>query len=293
MKYTLLLFASFACISAPAESGKLKISEAHVLSGGGGTTTVDGSFSDFRYLAPESRILARDFSGFEPSMYFAADRNSFQSLQLGFRTDKLPQAVLRIGVSNVIQSGLMTRSGFLSESFPYDTLVSSQTGDVFFVDSTYIQQYDFRYGNRQLRLDVNLLYRLHPERRWTLQGGIGLTAGFSYAASTVLQYSAGEGGSPGWNYYDSPGYMPWGYRDDAGEREVEKFDGPNGFGAGVYVPLGIDFRVGKKREFWKPIHLYFETRPSIQFNSVPGRGICVGVGSSAGLGLRVNLLKSE
>ncbi|MFM2206212.1 MAG: hypothetical protein RL213_187 [Bacteroidota bacterium] len=293
MKYVLLLFSSFTCMTVLAEPCSLQISEAHILSGGGGTTAVDGSFSDFRSLAPASRILGRDYSMFEPGVSFATDRSSFQSLQLGFRTAKLPKAVLRIGVSNVIQSGLMTRSGFLSESFPYDTLVSSQTGESFFVDSTYYQQFDFRYGNKQLRLDINLLYRLHPEKRWTLQGGIGVTAGYSYAASTVLEYSASEGGSPGWNYNDSPIYMPWGYRNDRGEREVEKFDGKNGFGASVYVPLGIDFRVGKKREFWKPIHLYFETRPSIQLNSVPGRGICVGVGSSAGLGLRVDLLSAQ
>ena len=37
----------------------------------------------------------------------------------------------------------------------------------------------------------------------------------------------------------------------------------------VYVPLGIDFKMGTKKSFWKPIHVFFETRLSIQYYNIP------------------------
>jgi hypothetical protein len=219
--------------------------------------------------------------------------NSFTSLQLGLQLPKLPAAVLRLGVSHYTHSNLMSRSGLREERFPYDTLVSTQTGTQYFTDSVHYEQYRLGYGNRQLRVDGNLLFRLHPEKRWVLQGGIGMSLGYSYSSTCELEYHSWEETGVGFvNYgpsWHSGTDRPFGEQQT--EREV--FENSNVFGGGIYVPLGLDFRVGKRRDFWKPIHFYFESRPGIEFNAIPGKGLQVSVGSYAGFGLRVDLAAAQ
>ena len=45
----------------------------------------------------------------------------------------------------------------------------------------------------------------------------------------------------------------------------------------------------KKREFWMPFHLYAETRPSLNINSINGIGTSFSAGMSSAVGLRVKL----
>ena len=50
--------------------------------------------------------------------------------------------------------------------------------------------------------------------------------------------------------------------------------------------IDIDFQVGKKREFWKPIHLYAELRPGVNINQIAGMGTSFSAGNFSNLGLR-------
>ncbi|MFM2135218.1 MAG: hypothetical protein RL021_618 [Bacteroidota bacterium] len=219
--------------------------------------------------------------------------NTFTSLQLGLQLPKLPAAVLRVGVSHHIHSDLLSQSGFREERFPYDTLISTQTGTQYYTDSVHYEQYRFTYGNRQLRVDGNLLFRLHPEKRWVLQGGIGMSLGYSYSSTCELEYRTRDDAGGGYGYFGPSWYS--GAYDQIGnqQKDREEFENSNVFGGGIYVPLGLDFRVGKRRDFWKPIHFYFESRPGIEFNAIPGKGLQVSVSSSAGFGLRVDLATAQ
>jgi hypothetical protein len=90
---------------------------------------------------------------------------------------------------------------------------------------------------------------MSPERRWSLYGGAGVTVGFAYSTYVNLEYAEWSERS----LYSDDDKLP--------ERTIktERFEADNGFSASIYLPLGVDFRVGKNREFWKPIHFYFET----------------------------------
>ena len=126
------------CFVAQAQENKISVTEVHILSGAGGGYAEYGSIADFKSLAPNSEILKKDFTGFDDrsgGMNGITGMNVFQSLQIGLKLPKLKNAVLRLGVMHMEQSDLLTRSGHRSTSFAYDTLVSTQTGEQYFIDS--------------------------------------------------------------------------------------------------------------------------------------------------------------
>jgi hypothetical protein len=59
------------------------------------------------------------------------------------------------------------------------------------------------------------------------------------------------------------------------------------FACAAYVPLGVDFRIGKKRAFWKRTHLFYELRPSV--TTIPELRTFANAGVQQGIGLRVTL----
>jgi hypothetical protein len=173
--------------------------------------------------------------------------------------------------------GVLTAHGGYTETAPYDTLTSSQTGQQIFIDSSYNRSYDMNYSTQQLRLDGAIIFRMFPEKRWSLHTGLGASVGMSYRSTTTLQYSA---------YSSVPGGNGYSY---TGEESNETFTNKNSMAASLYVPFGIDFGLGKKRAFWMPFHLYTEIRPTLNLNSIHELGTSFSTGMSSALGLRIKL----
>lgn len=281
MKKVTLLAA--LVLSTAAFSQKLKISEIHISSGSGSMGTKDGTLTDFAKLAPNSAILGMDLSQLTPYNYtyyrgFGMNAGSnTTSLQLGLQCAKMPKITFRVGLTHVNNYGLLSAQGSFYESAPYDTLTSSQTGAQSFVDSSYSKSYEMNYSNQQVRLDGALIFRMFSEKRWSLQAGLGASFGMSYRATTSLRYwESSSINSNTLSYYNESG-------------KSETFQNKNSLGASLYIPLGVDFCIGKKREFFMPFHLYAETRPSLNINSINGIGTSFSPGMSSAVGLRVKL----
>ena len=56
---------------------------------------------------------------------------------------------------------------------------------------------------------------------------------------------------------------------EQGENIVEYFQNKMNFSTAIFIPMGVDFRMGKNREFWKRLHLYYEMKPSITYTAIP------------------------
>jgi hypothetical protein len=275
------LFAALV-LSTAAFSQNLKISEIHISSGTGSMRGQDGTLSDFAKLAPNSAILGMDLSQLKPynDNYNGFGLNSgsnFTSIQLGLQCAKMPKFTFRVGITHVSNFGLLSAHGGFTETARYDTLTSSQTGQQTFIDTSYSRSYHMNYSDQQIRLDGAMIFRMFPEKRWSLHAGLGASIGMSYRASTSIQLWESS-----YNYYSTGNY---GY----GTGTNESFKNKNSLGAALYIPLGVDFCIGKKREFWMPFHLYAETRPSLNINSINGIGTTFSPGMSSALGLRVKL----
>ncbi|MEI8116780.1 MAG: hypothetical protein WCH03_04520 [Flavobacteriia bacterium] len=284
MKKATLLAALI--LSTAAFSQNLKISEIHISSGSGSMETQDGTLSDFAKLAPNSAILAMDLSQLTPynNSYFNGFRmnagSNSTSLQLGLQCAKMPKITFRVGLTHVSNFGMLSAHGSFYESAPYDTLTSSQTGQQTFIDSSHSKSYEMNYSNQQIRLDGALIFRMFPEKRWSLHTGLGASIGMSYRANTHINYW--ENSSVSYNYQGSGNY-------GSGTGTNESFKNKNSLGASLYIPFGVDFCIGKKREFWMPFHLYVESRPSLNINSISGIGTSFSPGMSSAAGLRVKL----
>ena len=283
MKKVTLLAA--LVLSTAAFSQKIKITELHISNGTGFGGQINGSIDDFKTLAPNSSILAMDFSQYNPQgfpTYHTPGMNmsSSYSLQLGLQCAKMPKVTYRVGITHFTNAGVLSANGVYSQSFPYDTLTSSQTGEQTFLDSTNTKYYSMNHSNQQIRLDGAMIFRMFPEKRWSIHTGLGASIGMSYQSNTDINFWETSSMSSG-NYYGD-------YYDHQNV-ERESYKNKNSIGASLYIPFGIDFGIGKKREFWMPFHLYIETRPSLNINSINGIGTSFSPGMSSAAGLRVKL----
>jgi hypothetical protein len=279
------LVLSFGLICFGASYAQVSV-EGIYLQSGSFFSAGKGSLTDFQALAPSSSILQQDLSAYNtnPVFNFSFPGQS-QSLSLGLNLGKMPNATLRVGLMHINQRNALSTGGSYTETFRVDTLTSSQTGTQYFVDSFSTHSYNATYSQEQLRLDAALIFRYKADKRWSFYGGIGVNFGLSYNGVTNINQNV----SPYGNVNSYPFDMFNDIMYNNGTFEYETYENKGGFGLGVYAPLGIDFQVGKKREFWKPIHLYMELRPGFNVNQIAGLGTSFGAGNFSNIGLRFHI----
>lgn len=287
----LFLFATL--FVAGTTIAQIKITQLHINSGN--SLTFNNSFTDiadFALLAPGSTILNQDFSQYSSfgSLYnnhmMGMNRTNSSishSIQLGLNFEKCPKGTLRIGLTNT-QNYLLNAQGSYWESHIVDTFTSSQTGEMIFADSTISKSYFADYSNSQLRLDAAYIYEASAGKRWAFHTGIGMSMGVSYRSSTNLYFE--ESTDP--NNMSNTGTNIASYSSTK-----ESFDNNVSIGASAYIPLGIDFKLGNKRAFWKPFVVYAEFRPTMNFNTLPNQTTQFGVGMGSVSGLRYNIVNKK
>ena len=287
--FSLILAIVFLSSNAFAQEGQadklgnLTVTDAFVQFGSFAERTIDGSLADFRKLAPQSDILKDDLSDFSQSGGTTFTGNTALSISLGIQFKDNEQSrlkanpLLRLGLTYLSGSSL-TSNYFKSGRFPIDTLVSTSTGEVFYVDSVSSESYNMEYISDQIRLDAALIWRTNPSARWSLYGGVGLAAGISLNARTEIYYN---------NFLYDDDFHGSGYTRDGSFRS-ERIENDLNFGFMTYIPLGVDFRLGKEKEFWKRTHLFYELSPGINFTVVPELRTITNAAFRNGLGLRVN-----
>lgn len=287
MKKT-LIFLGFLGASISSFS-QIKLTQVHLSSGAyrqfGFTPS---NITDFAPLAPGSSILLKDFSNYESSMGYynfnypfgmgMQNTSSFQSLQVGLSLPKC-QGTLRLGISN-FSNQLMSAYGSYYESHVVDTLISSQNGSMTFVDSTISRNVFGNYNNQQIRIDAAYVWEMNAGERWAFSAGAGLSFGLSYQSQTSLHYAEYTNSYQGYGSYAG---------NQTTTLESETYKNPMNWGANIYVPLGINFRLGTKRAFWKPWMIYTELRPQLSFNSIPNSGVKFSPGIGSTSGIRYNI----
>lgn len=272
---------SIALLSLGTAQAQISINEIYLQSGSFFGQT-KGNLVDFQTLAPGSSILQQDLSAYHSSPIFSFSLpGQSQSLSVGLGLGKMPKATLRLGLMHTSQNNALAIGGSYTETFRIDTLTSSQSGEQFFIDSFSTHSYNANYAQEQLRIDASLLFRFNAEKRWSFYAGIGANFGLSYNATTTIHHRVSPyGDSFGYGFYNDI------FMGSGGSHEQEVFENKGGFGLGVYAPLGIDFQMGKKREFWKPMHLYMELRPGFNVNQIVGLGTTFSAGNFSNVGLR-------
>lgn len=260
--------------------------EVNLLGGGYFQPTQYGTMEEFKTLAPGSQLLKADFTGYNQYNNYVSNYNSLFAVNLGFRfanKDKsayLKNPVLRLGITYLSTTDL-ANSLSREDSFRSDTLISTSTGQIYYLDSTIYRSYNMRHSSDQVRLDLSLIYRTDPQARWQFYGGLGLSAGVSLKSYTTIDYMVG-------NNINSMNYYFYPANNQVYDYQNEYFRNSADVGVTAYVPLGIDFRMGKKRPFWKRTHLFYELRPGAGLAFIGDLGTFGNISVQQGLGLKVN-----
>jgi hypothetical protein len=138
------------------------------------------------------------------------------------------------------------------------------------------------HSSRQIRLDAALIFRTDASARWSLFAGIGASLGVNYNATTYISYYRNNyiNNQNGNSYYN-------GYSNNGSEK-TETFTTKNYLTTTAYIPMGVDFRIGKNKVFWKRLHLYYEIKPSISMTQIPALRTITTVNMTQALGLKVS-----
>lgn len=288
--FLITLATTVAAQNAPAKlQSRLNINELNIQLGFFGQGNLNASLADFKKLAPESVLLNNNFSGYKTRSGYASAGNTMFSVLLGVRfLDKNKNTykanpILRIGIS-YFTGAQLSGTIFSEEKKTFDTLRSATTSETVYIDSTHTKEYGMNYSSEQLRLDASLLFSTNPSARWKFYSGIGITTGLSFNAQTIIYYSESESkemrnaNEPTYGY----GYSSYGTSITTSETIKNK----GNFAMSAYIPLGVDFRIGR-REFWKRTHLFYEFRPSINYVSIPELQTIVNAHLVQGLGFKV------
>ena len=237
---------------------KFKVSDVYFDAGGYNTNFGLVDKSMYRKLAPESNILKGDFSDYIKSGV-SEYGGTVQSLSIGLKirnkekTGYRKNMQLRLGVN--YYSGLNTKLDYQKiDRFPYDTLVSSQTGAVFYRDSISQKGISLNHSSEQIRISGAIYFSTESTSRWMFYGGVGASIGSTLKNYTVL--SSNE-----YSYIEFENDLPYQEREYK-LNEYEEYLAKSRLAWSLYASAGLDFRIGKKRKFWQPIHLFVEFKPT-------------------------------
>jgi len=285
MKYLLLsLLLAFVCIAKTQETDQYLFKLRSVNSSFGIQSLANQPYSleDFKKLAPESSLLKSDFKGFN---YFPNLSNtganfnlhlSFSSQTKDGKTRRL-NPELQIGLSYSFLD-LGERVYNRNETFRVDTLVSKQTGEEYFIDSSSNEQYDFRYSQKEIYLDIAYLISSNSVQRFKFFGGLGASIGISIDPRTELnyfQFDSTEGGTTSRTTSDQSG----------GNFKNESYSNKNALLARLYISAGADYRIGNK-DFWERCHLFIQTQGIMQYRVTPKLGTHLNTANVSSLGVR-------
>ncbi len=267
----------------PVVQKGFKISDFYVQTSMFDPRLSNGTIADFKELAPNSVLLQKDMAGFTMTGGGYTNSTCFSGtmgIQLGSTNSGnfLSKLQWRIGFSyntgNEISAG-----AYFRQRTPYDTLTSSQTGNQTVVYSHESENYGMSYSSEHIRLENSLFYFFNPNDRWSIFTGLGFNYGTSFNNRVAINYSET-------NYKDGGTDF---YANDYSTYSSETYNIANKSSGSIFSAMGLDFRIGNKRDFLKRTHLYYEFRPSIQVSTIHAlRTYSTGV-LQHGLGLRVSI----
>ena len=190
--------------------------------------------------------------------------------------------VLRTGIQFSANS-FSSQYGNINNSTRLDTLIAVSNGSQTFVDSVDRSYAYFNKKAEMLNLDFSVIFQTDRDKQWSLFGGVGLTLGASLNSYSEVSYREDKRYVFAENYASSEYSSIVTFFDE----DYKKFENRTNLAGLIYVPFGVDLRLGNHNEFWKRIHLFYELRPSLSFYHIPETGTIRSFALSHGMGITV------
>ncbi|HMN05967.1 MAG TPA: hypothetical protein PKD45_09585 [Flavobacteriales bacterium] len=230
-----------------------------------------------------SPLLLSDLS-FRSSSGVMDEEEALFGISIGLlplRRDDRPGPELRLGILHASRS---TRVGFYEKTSrtPHDTLISIGTGEEYQLDSVVHEAYRVAHGGERLGLAASLTWQ--GRGRWRFYGGIGVQGGLRMNVTTEVEHTRTvrlEEHGHGWPVADLAPRLR--------EQEILSPRDGAGWWLGGYLPLGLDFQVSRKNNFWSQVRLFMEYRPQVVVMGNSSLASRAGSGIQGSFGLRINL----
>lgn len=272
----ILIAATISLFAQENKQPKIRISELGIYQGMYSGYYTDASLTDFLRLAPNSELLKNDFTGFTKSSinYESMTDNTF-TVNLGLQFyDSEKQTYrsnpqLNIGVT-FSRATMLNATYSKEENVIFDTLSSSNSSFVVYMDSTFLKSYKMEYSFQQIGVNASLIFRAQPNARWSLYSGAGVSVLTSLMSSTYIHFNHVE--YVKYSFPDTRNF--YSYLDDPWDSDMvdEVHTNKTNLSAFAYIPLGVDFRIAKKNEFWRKMHLVMEMQPGLAIDYIPEIG---------------------
>lgn len=277
-----MLFITSAFAEKSDSSKRFRINEAFLMGGTSVSQNDVVSIFDFKKLAPSSVLLQSNFDNFEKFQFESFGIYSMLACGIGFqKADRPGRPTFRIALN--IGSGKSIEGNYhRNASYVVDTFISTSTGERIYEDSTIYENYRFNFFSRIISFDMSVLWRTQNKNKFTLFGGIGFSAGLSDISKTKIShrfYSYRRAPFGQYNMQKSYYHL----------EEVETYDNKTQTQYVAYIPFGIDYRLSKKSDFWKQIHLFYEGRIRIEYYEIPELYTNTQFAFGSNIGVRVKL----
>lgn len=241
---------------------------------------------EIRKLTARSVLLNTNLTNHHYNSYIGTEAcRPYFGFSIGENLTERYNYIYRINFAFSLSNSNHIYAGFYrTDSIPYDTLTSSQTGNVFYVKKMIIDEYNIYYQSNKLIIDVNGIVSTNPLKRFSFYAGLGLSYGIGLSASTEVTHNT-------FTRYSAPAY--YNNSDHNGYFEVETFKNQNGYSFGVYVPLGVQFRIWKTAKFLKRLNIYCEFELEVNTECIPELRKYTGFYPSYRAGWRYNIGKMQ
>ena len=242
------------------------------------------SITEWKQALPESALLQRNFEGFTHSISNTTYGNSgFYWNTSFYRQNKKSgefdgKRELRFGMNLY---SLQSNASFFyrNDRTRLDTLSNGE-----YLDSVTYKGLQLYNEAQYLNFDAALIFRSPGESRFRLYAGAGLQMGMSLNNRSELLYR--EGGS----YEISYGNISRRSESEESRFEREQWKQAVSISASVYMPLGVEWQMGKRREFFRPLFLTAELRPMMQVTGSDDFGAEVSSALTGMMGVRYRFM---
>jgi hypothetical protein len=153
---------------------------------------------------------------------------------------------------------------------PFDTLSSSIGNPDTYVDSVYYHNPSYSEVVYELNLGVTYLFKTNTEKRWHFYTGFGTEYGIAFQSFAAILNEEGYYLADGANSPNSISFR--GIPDDNESQTYRSALTTNSQFLRFYVPLGLNFRIANKNEFWRHFNLYIQTSGGMELHFVSNGG---------------------
>lgn len=266
MKNLLLgLLSITMCFGGAVKSQKLSLAEINLSRSSTSYSSVNLSEQELLKLTPGSKILDKDYSGFDQ---YTSQKISLVGMagDLSFKINGSEESrferYLDVGTyyNFFYNLGIGYGQGNLTVLDSFD----GQRGlGVVTLDSVYSHNVRSYYGGEMVGLSLGHHWRTKPSR-FTFQFGISSRFGVLLNTETTVRSDSRYGYK-----YDLPNAGGYSMTMENIENDEEVYKGKNAFDVGMGVPISIAFQLSKNQRTLKLIRLFAETELGYGFTMHP------------------------